>query len=334
MDRAGPVQRLHAFTSRTFAAIVALAVVAGLVVRGPWEAVLPYRGPLLAFNVFAVSVGISWRDLSGLRRLGRFAAGLYGVMFLVTPAVAVAVGRLWLRDDPALAQGLLLLASMPAGAMAAVWTGLLGGNTGLSLTAVGLTTLTCGVVTPLVLQLFGGAVLAVRVDSLARNLAVNVALPALAGVLAGNRWPQAFRRARPWMGLALQLSIVAIVGATAFEEKPMLSSPAAQPVLARLVALCAGYLLGLMGLGSLASRALSADPADRISLTLSVALRNNNAAVLLAAAYLSSRAALPSIVMLLIQQPLVWVAAKAAASVKPALARADPGRWRQQWRSG
>ena len=59
---------------------------------------------------------------------------------------------------------------------------------------------------------------------------------------------------------------------------------------------------------------------------LSVALRNNNAAVLLAAAYLSSRAALPSIVMLLIQQPLVWVAAKAAASVKPAPARADPGR--------
>jgi BASS family bile acid:Na+ symporter len=286
---------------------VALAVLAGLVAPLPWQAVAPYRAPLLAYNVFAVSIGIGWEDLRRLVRFPRYMAAVYGLMFLVAPGVGALMGRWAFPADPALAEGLLLLASMPAGAMAAVWTGLLGGNAGLSLTVVGVTTLTCGLVTPAVLRLFGGRALAVNAGGLARNLAVNVMVPAVAGVVLGNLWPRFFRGARPWTGLALQASVVAIVGATAWEERSVLLSPQYRSVVALLVGICAAYLNLLLLLSYLGAAALTDRIDERTSLVLTISMRNNNAAIILAAAYLSARAALPGIVMLLVQQPLVWL---------------------------
>lgn len=304
-------QRLNALIDRWMPLLILAASAVALTMPSPWLGIKWGGSYLMAFNMFSVSTGIRLENLRELTRRPLMLAVAYLLLFGIWPLVASAVGVAGLSGDPELTTGLILVGAMPVGAMAVVWSGLEGGNVALTLALVGLTTLTCGLVTPAVVHLAVRRVVAVDVRPLALGLMSTVLLPSAAGLtLSWILRRETVQRLRPYLNLGVRATTLAIVLATAAGLRGQLSA-AWGPMMMRAVASVAFQVLAGFALGyGAAGLMLRGGLPDRLSLMFSTAMRNNVAGIILATTYFSPKVALPSVVALLIQQPLAGAIAR------------------------
>ncbi len=160
--------------------VLALGFATGLIVdSSPLKALIT---PLTLLMVYPMMVGVRMKQLF---QSGGAAVQWWAILinFIVIPAVAYGLGRVFFPDQTALALGLLLAALLPTSGMTISWTGFANGNVAaaIKITIIGL--FLGSVLTPFYVKALLGAELPMQLDSVFQQILLFIAIPLLFGQL-------------------------------------------------------------------------------------------------------------------------------------------------------
>jgi BASS family bile acid:Na+ symporter len=224
--------------------------------------------------------------------------------FLVLPLVAVAI-ILVLRPEPLAATAIALLAFAPAGTLSNYFTLINRGRVALSicLTAVGTLVYAAGF--PVLAMALRGLVDAelagLSVVTLARDLAVTMLLPVLAGAWIGRRFPGVVARHRGGLEAAASLLVLPLLALSLWAGRGELAASALP-----IAMVATAFTLGALAVGWLAGRLLR--PADRATVAIECATRNVPVVVVLSDGVLAPSAALAAATGIFLCQSVILLA--------------------------
>jgi arsenite transporter len=304
------VEKLHSF-------IILAAVLAGLALgRIPW--IDQHAGVLIVPSLMLMLTGIFLHV--PLRRFGdafrhrRVAISSLAINFLWTPLLGSFLGWLFLRDQPALWIGLLMLLVTPCTDWYLVFTGIARGNVGLSLGLLPVNLVLQLVLFPVYLLLLAGALIPLDWRLVLESTAFVLLVPLLAAVVLrraalrtrGSNW---FGRVLPFVESSQILFLgVAIAAMFASQGSVALGNPRAFFLL--LPPLLLFFAVNL-GLGLLTSRLLKATYEDAASLCCTILARNSPIALAIAVVAFPEQ---PLIAVALVIGPLIELPTLAAIS--------------------
>lgn len=254
--------------------------------------------PVLGLLLYATFLGVPFAAIGHAVRDIRFLAAVFGVNFVVVPAVAFGLSR-FVADDPALLFGVLLVLLTPCIDYVIVFADLAGGASARLLAAAPLLMLAQILLLPVYLLLFIGpaGVGAVEVEPFVEAFLVLIVLP-----LAAAAATQALaRRARIGQQIegVMQGVMVPLMMATLFVV--VASQAAAVAVnasrLVLLVPLYGAFLMVMAILGVVAGRVARLDVPSRRALVFSGATRNSLVVLPLALALPASLSLAPVVVV-------------------------------------
>lgn len=242
--------------------------------------------PLLVLvAMFVVGTELTIDDFRRIvRRPGIVVMATLG-QFIALPVIAwILVSCLPLQ--PAIAQGVLLVAACPSGTMANLYASLARSNVALSVTLTAVSSLAALPLTPLVLGFLETRTtesqrLTVPLGILAAQLIVLLILPVLSGMVIRHRWPEFTRRhSRKLLGISvtcLVLLLLAIIDQESARFVSTLSEIAVAASLLTILGFAAGWIIGWFG---------GADASDRLTLGLVFVVRNVGIATAIAVSVL------------------------------------------------
>lgn len=230
--------------------------------------------PILVFGAMVV-VGMEL-TIDDFRRVVRqpttVVAATVG-QFVLLPAIGWLLVRS-LRLQPAIAQGVLLVAACPGGAMANVYTYLARGNVALSVTLTAVSCLAAALTTPLVLAVLQAqnresTGFPVPYGVLAGQLVLLLVLPVLCGMGIRRRWPEVTKRhARTLLGFSVA-TLAALLGFIIVQEAEQFASALTD------LAVAAGVLTVLaFGAGWATGWASAAGATERFTVGMVFVVRN------------------------------------------------------------
>ena len=181
--------------------------------------------------------------------------------FTVMPLLALALTRVF-RLEEALAIGVILVGCCPGGTASNVITYLAKGDLALSVGMTAVSTLLAPVLTPLLVWLLAGEMVAVDVVGMLLSILWVVILPIALGLVVKRFWPRTTERATGYLPalstLAICLIVLIVIAANAHK---LLAGGWMILLVVALHNLCGfgiGYLIGsLLGLSSAKRRAVS-----------------------------------------------------------------------------
>jgi bile acid:Na+ symporter, BASS family len=194
------------------------------------------------------------------------------------PAIIVAaIGWLLVRSldiQPAIAQGLLLVAACPSGAMANVYTYLARGNVALSVTLTAVSCLAAALTTPLALAFLQArdgesTGFPVPFGVLAGQLVLLLMVPVLSGMGIRRSWPDVTKRhARTLLGFSVA-TLAALLGFIIMQQAEQFAS-----ALTDLTAAAGALTVLAFGAGWATGWASSAGARERFSVAMVFVVRN------------------------------------------------------------
>jgi bile acid:Na+ symporter, BASS family len=230
--------------------------------------------PVLVFSAMVVvGMELTTDDFRRIaRQPGTVVAATVGQVILLP-----AIGWLLVRSfhlQPAVAQGVLLVAACPSGAMANVYTYLARGNVALSVTLTAVSCLAAVLATPLalaVLQAQNGESTGFPVPYgvLAAQLVFLLVLPVLSGMGIRHRWPDVTKRhGRTLLGFSVA-TLAALLGFVIVQAAEQFASALAD------LAAAAGVLTVLaFGAGWVTGWASAAGATERFTVGMVFVVRN------------------------------------------------------------
>ena len=154
------------------------------------------------------------------------------VNFTVIPFLAYGLGKVFFKDSPLIALGLLLAALLPTSGMTISWTGFAKGNinAAIKMTVVGL--VIGSLATPLYAKWLMGAVVEIPLLDVFRQIALIVFLPMVAGAITQKLLIQRYGEERYSSDLKKKFPLISTLGvlgivfvAMALKAKTILSQP-------------------------------------------------------------------------------------------------------------
>lgn len=294
-------RRLGSLIARHMIIVMPCCLALGIL-RPEWFVPLrPLVGPLFMVMAFQGALGNS---VARVRET--FAHPLPLVLILLfshvgMPLIAFGVGHALFGASPAVVSGLTLEYAVPVATSSILWISLYGGDISLGLSAVLLSALVSPVTIPFAMQLLVGTSVQIDVAGMVRELAVLVAVPAVAGTTlndATHGWGA--RTLAPALAPLARILLVLIVttNTTGISSLMLHLTPLLVGVLAFSGVLCTlGYLLGL-----LLARGTH-QPRDRfVSMTFASAMKNISAGAVIAVGSLPADALFPVMAGTLFQQ--------------------------------
>lgn len=237
---------------------------------------------VLAFMMFGVSLGLRPADFAAvLRRPLAPATGL-AAQFLLLPAITCLV-TWWLAIEPGLALGMILVSCCPGGTFSNVMTWIGRGNVATSVSMTAISSLAAVVMTPLNFALYGGLNphtrgmlqdIALPADNMILLVVLVLALPMLAGMAIGTRFPQFVRRSERFFRSASLLVFLLFV-AVSFSKHWQTAVQIAGSVLLLVIAHNALAFL----IGNVSGRLTRLPLADRRAITMEVGIQNSGLAL-------------------------------------------------------
>lgn len=258
---------------------------------------------LFAYMTFITALETSFKDF--LYAIARPWVTLW-VLLLVhgaAPLLSWAVGLFFYPDNHLVRLGLLLGALTPIGVTSIVWTSLVRGDVALALAGVTVDTLVSPFLLPLLLALVAGQVVEVDYKRMLVGLLLMVTLPSILGVAANELSRQRLVHfSRTIGGFTSKLALFGVIYINAGAVAPEIhwETSLAKMLLAVLVMVAGGYLLGYLGSFVLKERSHGTVTA----MIYNVGMRNISFGVVLAVAYFPPAVAVPVTLGMLFQQPL------------------------------
>lgn len=290
--------KANSFIEKWMQLIMPLCVVVGFF-WGKYIAFLkPATNWLFAFACFASSLTLS---LSECRKAFNIKAILLLLLLghVVIPFAAWAVFRIFEDPSSDFFMGLILIFAGPCATTSFIWSGIYGGNKGLSIVFVVIDTMLSILLTPLIIRITCAT--AVRIDSLGLiwSMTKMVIFPSVAGVLVVSRIKQEkLAVAAPPIKFITKISLLLIIiislsGSTA-SVKENFSFGFIWSFFGVLIVLVFGYLFGFF-----ASRfLLKSDTHDAVSMSFALGCRNLGLSIILASSYFPPLAAVPPVITL------------------------------------
>lgn len=289
--------------------IILLAVVIGLGL-GQVEAAAAWAGrfilPFLVLMLLGVFLQLPLSRITRAFRHGRVAGLSLLLNFVWNPLLAWLLGWLFLRDQPALWLGLIMLLVTPCTDWYLVFTSLARGNLALSTAVLPWNLLLQLLLLPLYLLLLAGTLVPLEWPALVESIALVLLLPLGAAFLLrrllvrwqGRLWLEnkLLPRIQPGQILFLGLAISAMF---ASEGEALLASPLVFLALLPPLLLFFGINFGLI---YLLARRLRIGYADYAALSCTALARNSPLALAIALAAFPER---PLVALVLVIGPLV-----------------------------
>lgn len=237
---------------------------------------------VLAFMMFGVSLGLRPADFSAVVR--RPLAPLTGLVaqFLLLPALTCLV-TWWLDIDPGLALGMILVSCCPGGTFSNVMTWIGRGSVATSVSMTAVSSLAAVVLTPLNFSLYGGLnphtrellqAIELPAQSMVLLVVLVLALPMLAGMTVGARFPEFARRSERHFrraSLLVFLLFVVVSLSKHWETAVQVAGPVLLLVIAHnALAFAAGHC---------SSRLMRLPRAERRAVTMEVGIQNSGLAL-------------------------------------------------------
>lgn len=231
--------------------------------------------PLLAVVMFGMGMNMSWRDVEPVLRQPRNILAGCAAQFLIMPALAVLLGKVF-GLDAALLTGVILVGACPGGTASNVITFLARGDLALSVGMTTLNTLLAPLMTPLIVWLLLRTSVEVDAPAMFRTIALVVLAPIALGLLL-HRFADRHPAVRQVMPTFSVLAIAAIIACIVAHQSAQLL--ATGDVILPVVML---HNLGGFGCGYLLARLLRLNTAQARALSVEVGMQNSGLATALA----------------------------------------------------
>ncbi|WP_049927519.1 arsenic resistance protein [Halopiger goleimassiliensis] len=306
-------------------ALVLVAVVGGLALgQVPGVPAVADRLilPFLMVMLFAAFTGIALSRLRAAFGNRRVLGSSLLINFLWNPLVAVALGAAFLRDQPALWVGLVMLLVTPCTDWYLVFTDLADGDVPLATSLLPYNLVLQLVLLPVYLYVFAGELVVVPLDVLVESVVFVLVVPLVVGAavrvalirLRGKRWFT--RQFVPFLGpvqiVFLSLAIGAMFASqgAVIRENPGLLALLALPVIA--------FYAITLGVGFSVGRLLSFSYGEQVCLNNTILSRNSPTALAIAVVAFPHEPLVPLALVIgpLLELPLLGVVARIHLSMR------------------
>lgn len=280
--------RLGKIAGSWFPVIIIVSGAAAVLWPAPFVPIGPWITYLLMVIMLGMGMTLKGSDFALVaRRPFPLFIGML-CQFLILPITAFILVKV-LPVDPAIAVGVILVASAPGGTASNVMTYLAKGDIALSVSMTTVSTLVAPLVTPLTVLLLAGSYLPVDTVGLFISIVQIVLVPIAVGILLQRFLPSLVERLIEWMPL------VSVVGIT-LVLLGVVSASAATILASGLIILLIVIILNGIGLflGYVAARAVGLPESARRSVSIEVGMQNSGLAAGLARAHFSPEAAVPA----------------------------------------
>ncbi|WCM56689.1 bile acid:sodium symporter family protein [Microbacterium sp. EF45047] len=280
--------RIGRIAGAWFPLIVLAAGAIAVFVPGPFLVLGPWITPLLMIIMLGMGMTLRASDFAIVAR--RSIALLIGVLaqYIVMPTTGWMLVTL-LQLDPAIAVGVILVASAPGGTASNVMTYLAKGDVALSVAMTTVSTLLAPILTPLLVLFLAGSYLPVDAAGLFLSIVQIVLIPIAVGLLLRRFLPRLVDVLVAWMPLVSVVGITLVVLAVV--------AGSAATILASGLLIFA-VVIALNGVGLLlgygAARLAGLDEASRRAVSIEVGMQNSGLAAGLARTHFTPEAALPA----------------------------------------
>ena len=278
-------------------------VIAAVLFPEPLMALKPLVPFLFALMTFQGSLS---NNLSHLAQTIRHPAPMFAtlaVSAVLMPCLACVVGTLLFGSNPNLVCGIVLEYTVPVAVVSSMWIGLFGGDMSLGLATMLVSTVAAPVTMPLTLKLLLGQTVAIDAGHMVAEMLVQIALPALAGMLVNDLthgWGK--RTLSPAISPAARVGMLLVMLANSTGIAPYVRALTPQLVgVAAFIGVFAtsGYVWGL-----LVARLWRRDRETAITMTFQCGMRNISAGAVVAAQFFGGETMFPVIIGTLFQQVL------------------------------
>ena len=290
--------KANSFIERWMQLIMPLFVIMGFL----WGKYLAFLKPvtswLFAFACFASSLTLSMSEVRKAFNVKAIIA-LIILGHVVIPFAAWAVFRLFEDPSSDFFMGLILIFAGPCATTSFIWSGIYGGNKGLSIVFVVIDTVLSILLTPLIIKITCAT--SVRIDSLGLiwSMTKMVMIPSALGLLVVSRIKkEKLAEATPPIKFITKVSLLLIIiislSGSAASVQENFSFGLIWSFFGVLIVLVFGYLLGFF-----ASRfLLKSDNHDAVSMSFALGCRNLGLSIILASSYFPPLAAVPPVITL------------------------------------
>ena len=277
-------QRIDKALSHHMIWLVLSALALGILFPEPFAPIRACAALLMAMMTFCSSLSGGFRQIGHVlvHPLPTFVILL--LLHVVMPTLGLAVGRLFLPNDPLFMTGIVLQLSISSAVSALMWVSTFGGNFPLCLAVILLDTLLSPVIIPLMLRVLIGSVVKLDVPAMMWDLVIMVAIPAvLAMLLNQSTHGWAGETLKPRLSLVSKAALFILVVANATGCAPFLRNLNGTLILVIVLI----FLLCLTGflMGFLAARLLKLDYPTCCTMTIGSGMRNNSIGIVLASEF-------------------------------------------------
>jgi BASS family bile acid:Na+ symporter len=273
--------------TRLFPLLAVMAAVVAFLLPGLFSSHGNLIVPLLTLIMFTMGLTLRWENFRGV--FSRPLVLLMGtfLQFLLMPALAFLLSRLFALDKTLLV-GMVLVGACPGGTASNVVCYLAKGSLALSITLTFISTLLSVVATPLLTWLWLGRAVDVPITSMMLSILQIVLVPVLAGLLINSRFDRQLVPVKPVLPAVSVIAIVLIIAIVVAQNSGNLATVGMLVMLAVM----------LHNIGGLASaygicRMLRYEESICRTIAIEVGMQNSGLAVALATQYYSAAAALP-----------------------------------------
>src|SRR5699024_8436414 len=170
-------------------AVLVIAVIVGFLYDTSWMSSTILIATMLM--IYPTMIGIQWKALFNLTEKKLISFAMI-INFIAIPIIALALGYIFLKNEPILFAGLALIALLPTSGMTISWTSISKGNVSaaIKLTVFGL--ILGAVLAPFYLQAMNGQIVDIKILTIMRTILMVVFIPLLLGAVTTNRLKKRF----------------------------------------------------------------------------------------------------------------------------------------------
>ncbi|PKL42931.1 MAG: hypothetical protein CVV41_12975 [Candidatus Riflebacteria bacterium HGW-Riflebacteria-1] len=261
---------------------------------------------MFGYMTFVTALKTSWKDLGTIFRKPLPLISIVVLQHLLMPFIASILSNALFAGRQELILGYILMAALPVGITAVIWTGIGKGDVALSLTAATIDTLLSPLVVSAVLLLFAGQQAALDYPAMIAGLIKMIVIPSVLGLTINDLSRGTFYdRSIRYLGIPSFISMCAVIminvgmaqksASEMFTRAPMI-------VLLTLLLTLTGFLTGL-----LLAKLFGFKESAVISSVFCAGIRNTSAGLVLAIGHFPVEASIPVLVAMMFQQPFAAI---------------------------
>ncbi|MFB5660195.1 bile acid:sodium symporter family protein [Alteribacillus sp. HJP-4] len=287
---------------------IPIIVLLGVTILNGAEALSPLVKWIFAFISFSSCLNL---NLTQLKKAFTSPLPIIASMIILQvfiPAVAYVAGLAFFSDDIYLITGLVLAFTIPTGVITIMWTGIFGGNTGITLAVVLLNTLVSPLLVPLTLNILVGAQVAMDVWGLITGLLWMVVVPSLLGIIVNRIIDGRSKKFGASLAPFSKIGVLTVILINSAVVSPYFQSINGRLIFLFLLVACIACFAYVVGFST--ARVLKWEKSTSVSLMYTSGMRNTGVGATLAITYFPAAAALPVVLAIIFQQVLAVLAGK------------------------